>query len=265
MIPSLRELRIPEEMSGALVAGDDGEEDGAAPTAAPGGPHTGQLSSHCGGDERLTVCWALSEASTGRVCRTRAPAPDCWSASKETAGLSPDQGLGTAGPPGKNLHQPCLQGHPCTTGCVRSLQLSADKKGPQTGGTTVQQGGLLRGFPPPLADSQASPRVLTPACVSSSRLPLLGRTAVALELGITPSDLTLSLSRPYLRGTPWRSTAQGSTLSLPRATVHSLVGGTKTPQAVQPKQKQKCRHQIQSRSVKMGIRTTLRCEFCGRQ
>lgn len=147
MIPSLRELRIPEEMSGALVAGDDGEEDGAAPTPAPGGPHTGQLSSHCGGDERLTVCWALSEASTGRVCRTRAPAPDCWSASKETAGLSPDQGLGTAGPPGKNLHQPCLQGHPCTTGCVRSLQLSADKKGPQTGGTTVQQGGLLRRFP----------------------------------------------------------------------------------------------------------------------
>ena len=73
--------------------------------------------------------------------------PDFWSASKETAGLSPDQGLGTAGPPGKNLHQPCLQGHPCTTGCVRSLPLSADKKGRQAGGTTVQQGGLLPRLP----------------------------------------------------------------------------------------------------------------------
>ena len=100
--------------------------------------------------------------------------------------------------------------------------------------------------------------------MSASRIPLLGRTVVTLELGITPSDLTSSLSRPYLRGTPWQSRTQGSALSLPRATVQSLVGGTKTPQAMQPKEKQKRPHQIQSGSVKMGIGTTLRCEFCGR-
>lgn len=156
----------------------------------------GRLGGHRGGDERRPVGRALSEASTGPVCRTRSPAHACWSVSKEAAGLSPDWGWDTAGPPEKNLHQPCLQGAPCTTGCVRSLRSSADHKGPQTGGITAleagdrdpgaSRAGFSGGLPSRLADGQASPRVLTPACMSASKLPLLGRTAVTLELGTTP-------------------------------------------------------------------------------
>lgn len=191
----------------------------------------------------------------------------------QTAGQHPRRLQGSAltrdwgqlGPQGKTCTSPASKDTPARQGVSVPCSCQLIRKGRRLGGPQFSRAGFSQGFPPLLADSQASPRVLTPACVSASRLPLLGRTAVTLELGITPSDLTLSLSRPYLRGTPWRSTAQGSTLSLPRATVDSLVGGTKTPQAVQPKQKQKRRHQIRSRSVKMGIRTTLRCEFCGRQ
>ena len=172
---------------------------------------------------------------------------------------------GQLGPQGKTCTSPASKDTPARRGVSVPCRCQLIRKGGRLGGPQFSRAGFSRGFPPPLADSQASPRVLTPASVSASRLPLLGMIAVTLELGITPSDLTLSLSRPYLRGTPWWSTAQGSALSLPRATVHSLVGGTKTPQATQPKQKQKRRHQIQSSSVKMGIRTTLRCEFCGRQ
>lgn len=193
----------------------------------------------------------------------------------QTAGQHPKRLQGSAlrgdrgqlGPQGKTCTSPASREPPPaprTPGCGRSLRLSADKKGPQTGGPQFGRMGFSRGPPPRLADGQASPCVLTPACVSASRLPLLGRTAVTLELGITPSDLTSSLSRLYLRGTPWQSRTQGSALSLLRATVQSLVGGTKTPQAVQPREKQKRPHQIQSGSVKMGIGTTLRCEFCGR-
>lgn len=157
----------------ALVAGDNAEEVTAPGPPLPVALTWGRLSGHRGGDERHPVCQALSEASTGRVCRTRSPAPACWSVSKEAARLSPDWGWDTAGPPEKNLHQPCLQGAPCTTECVRSLQLSADDRDAGWGLTVLEVGDRDPRVPAGRASPEASLLGLQTAKLLpvSSRLP----------------------------------------------------------------------------------------------